>query len=136
MDDISPQPLQTVVPLDLAALIARAKNEAWTELILLGPVYDLSGDRETWPEPYRRAPRVFQATEHIGDDGARAIAGIKGLTTLDLSGNQIGADGARAILDAWSRRVETERLRRLDLRNNGDLSALLPEEVLANPLDP
>jgi Leucine-rich repeat (LRR) protein len=33
----------------------------------------------------------------IGADGARALAALTGLTSLDLSDNQIGADGARAL---------------------------------------
>jgi len=33
----------------------------------------------------------------IGDDGARALSVLTGLTTLDLGGNQIGDDGARAL---------------------------------------
>ena len=97
MADISQQPLQTVKPEDLDALIARAEEERWAELILLGPHYFLGDDRKGWPEQYRDAPRVFQATEPIGDDGARAIAGLTGLTSLDLGGNQIGDDGAGAI---------------------------------------
>ena len=73
---------------------------------------------------------------NIGDDGARAIAVLTGLHTLQIGINNIGDDGARAILDVWSKRAETEHLRLLDLRENGDLSALVPEEVLANPGDP
>ena len=37
------------------------------------------------------------AGNNIGDDGARALAGLVNLTSLDLSGNEIGDDGARAL---------------------------------------
>ena len=33
----------------------------------------------------------------VGTDGARALAGLVNLTSLDLGGNEIGADGARAL---------------------------------------
>ena len=97
MADMPLQPLQTVKPEDLGALIAQAEKERWTELILLGPSYGLGDDRERWPERYRDAPRVFQAAEPIGGDGAKAIAALAGLTSLDLRNNRIGGDGAKAI---------------------------------------
>jgi hypothetical protein len=66
----------------------------------------------------------------IGAEGAKAIAAsLRGLTSLDLRGNNIGAEGARALLDAWSER-KGGQLRELDLRENGDISGLLPNEVL------
>ena len=68
---------------------------------------------------------------NIGAEGARAIANsLTGLTSLDLSGNDIGAEGAKTLLDAWSTRSDSTRLRRLELRANGDLSSLLPKETL------
>ncbi len=72
----------------------------------------------------------------IGSDGARSLAALGNLTSLNLSYNWIGPDGARAILEAWSRRSDSVRFRRLDLRGAGDLSELLPEEVLSNYDDP
>ncbi|MDH3663303.1 MAG: leucine-rich repeat domain-containing protein, partial [Alphaproteobacteria bacterium] len=97
MADMPLQPLQKVEPEGLGALIARAEEERWTELILLGPYYSLGNDRENWPEEYHAAPLVFQATEPIGDDGAQAIAALTGLHTLNLGNNEIGVDGAQAI---------------------------------------
>ncbi len=82
MDDISLQPLQKVSLSELGALIAQAKEERWTELILLGPGYRLEGEREEWPEPCRQAPRVFQATERIGAAGAKALAKLTSLTAV------------------------------------------------------
>ena len=33
----------------------------------------------------------------IGDEGARALASLTALAWLDLTGNRVGADGARAL---------------------------------------
>jgi internalin A len=68
----------------------------------------------------------------IGDEGAKAIAqSLTSLTSLDLSNNSIGEEGAKAILDTWSKEERMGRLQILALRDNGDLSALLPKEALA-----
>jgi internalin A len=66
----------------------------------------------------------------IFDSGAAAIARLPGLTSLDLARNRIGEAGARVILDAWADPSTAGRRRHLDLRDNGDLGGLLPEEVL------
>ena len=67
----------------------------------------------------------------IDAEGAKAIAGsLTGLTSLNLGGNSIGAEGAKAILDAWSNVSKLGHLRFLDLRDNGYLGDLLPKEVL------
>ena len=72
----------------------------------------------------------------IGSDDAKSLAVLSNLSSLNLQDNEIGPDGARAILEAWSRRSDSVRFRRLDLRGAGDLSELLPEEVLSNYDDP
>ncbi|MCP5119073.1 MAG: GTP-binding protein, partial [bacterium] len=66
----------------------------------------------------------------IGHEGARALAALTALTSLNLWNNQIGAEGARALLGAWSNRPTAGNLSFLDLRQNGDLSSLLPAEAL------
>ncbi len=67
----------------------------------------------------------------IGAEGAKAIAAsLTGLTSLDLRNNNIRAEGAKMLLDAWSARPDSAQLRRLELRDNGDLSSLLPKEAL------
>lgn len=66
----------------------------------------------------------------IGYAGAEAIGTLTGLRSLDLAVNIIGADGARAILNAWADPATAGRRQLLDLRENGDLSELLPPEVL------
>jgi len=65
----------------------------------------------------------------IGDEGARALVALTNLTALDLRGNRIGAEGARALLDVLLGTAKAGGLQRLDLRDNGDLSSILPTEV-------
>ncbi len=70
----------------------------------------------------------------IGPEGAKAIAAsLPNLTTLDLSDNGIGPEGGKAILDAWSVEARVGQLQNLYLRENGDLSGLLPKEALETP---
>jgi internalin A len=66
----------------------------------------------------------------IGADGAHALASLASLSSLDLRDNQIGADGASALLDAWCDHPRSATLQRLDLRNNGDMTSMLPPELL------
>ncbi len=66
----------------------------------------------------------------IGADGARALAALTNLTSLDLYNNDIGAGGARSLMEAWVDAPTADRLKYLDLRANGDLTTLLPEEVI------
>jgi len=70
------------------------------------------------------------SSNQIGDAGARELAKLSSLTYLSVSHNQIGEAGARAILDAWSQPQHSQSRQWLDLRNNGDLSTLLPAEAL------
>jgi hypothetical protein len=65
----------------------------------------------------------------IEAEGAHALTTLTGLISLDLSGNRIGAKGARALLESW---CETSTLRILDLSGNGNMRSLLPPEVLAS----
>ena len=66
----------------------------------------------------------------IGDEGARALASLSNLTSLNLGDNGIGDEGARALLEAWVDRPAAKNLTTLSLRNNGDLSSVLPDEAL------
>ena len=43
----------------------------------------------------------------IGDEGAKSLASLQNLTSLDVQRNQIGAEGAKNILDSWSLRIVT-----------------------------
>ena len=66
----------------------------------------------------------------IGAEGARELAGLSNLTSLDVRFNSIGDEGARAILDSWITGPAGARRAILDLRNNGNLSSVLPAEAL------
>jgi hypothetical protein len=78
-----------------------------------------------------RAEHLDLSHDKIGDEGARAIAASPpGLTSLSLSGNNIGADGAKALLDVWSSERKSGQLSCLSLIDNGAIGALLPKEVL------
>ena len=173
-------------PDDLAPLIARAKDEGWTELNLsynsisddgakaiaaslknlttldlsdnsIGDdgakaiavsfknltTLDLSDNSigedgaKAIAASLKNLTSLDLSDNSIGDDGAKAIAAsLKNLTSLDLSDNSIGDDGAKAILDAAVARPQSHRFRFLWLQENGDLSALVPDEVLAHPDDP
>ena len=146
--------LKRISPAELDRVLDRARAERWPELVLLGPGVWLSDRVEEWPHSLKHARRIFHlrtfvdglasklasltgltslnlSNNSIGDEGARAIAAsLTGLTSLDLSYNNIGGEGARALLDSWSSLHSSSQLLSLNLRNNGDLGGLLPKEVL------
>ncbi len=66
----------------------------------------------------------------IGADGARSLSSLSSLTSLNLRDNGIGDEGARAVLEGWAGGPAREFKSRLDLRENGDLSSVLPAEAL------
>ena len=70
------------------------------------------------------------SSNHIGAEGARALASLSVLTSLHLNKNQFRDEGARALLEAWIDRPTAENLSYLDLRENGDLSSVMPGEAL------
>ena len=68
----------------------------------------------------------------VRDLGPRAVhRAAASPTWLSLSDNSIGIEGAAALLDALSAEQRGGPLVFLDLRENGDLSELLRNEVLA-----
>ena len=83
---------------DLDAVLDRAHTEHWDELVLLG----LHPDNwrfdyvENWPDHVKTAYPVFQLSE-IVDGLADRIRPLTNLTSLNLSFNNIGVDGAKAI---------------------------------------
>ena len=140
---------------DLDVVLERARAEKWRNLALVGPYYriapigrvrDLSsllaaGGRHfqfdnripaLW-ERLRRLPDLTSVNltgNDIGDDGAKAIAAsLTGLTSLDLRYNNIGADGAKAILGTWASAPYGSRLKILDLTDNPGLSEGFPKEL-------
>jgi Leucine Rich repeat len=50
---------------------------------------------ENWPGELKAAPRIFQLTA-LTEWLAGKLRSLQGLTTLNLSGNTIGDEGARA----------------------------------------
>ena len=99
---------------ELDAVLEQARVEGWRELAIFGPQGDKLR-RHGVPEAhtfYLREPlgtRISKLTtltglttldlsyNQIGEEGGRALATLTGLTTLDLSGNQLGDEGARAL---------------------------------------
>lgn len=104
---------------DLDAVLARAKAEGWTELALPAGKYlqrrALSLQHSGWPatrvfilnEPLRVVPEALVRLKgltalnlqgnQIGNAGAKALARLNGLTSLQLASNQIGDAGAEAL---------------------------------------
>ena len=66
---------------------------------------------------------------NIGVEGARALSTLTNLTSLNLDHNSIGDEGARALLEAWALLPDLH-VKNIRIRQNGDLSSLLPAEVL------
>jgi internalin A len=146
--------LTRISPAELDGLLAQARAERWTHLVLLGPNAWVGDDIKNWPGEWKAAPRVIRLStfveglaqklqsltsltslnlgnNSIGAEGAKAIAqSLTSLTSLNLGYNSIGDEGAKALLDAWSAEGRTGQLRHLDLHANGDLTALLPKEAL------
>jgi len=127
--------LQRISAEQLDSVLARARTERWNELVLLGPGIGLPTRVEEWPNYLKTAHRVFRLRKiveglgdkiasltnltglslpgnDIGADGAKAITKLSNLTSLNLSFNGIGDGGAKAIASLTS-------LTSLDLRNNG-----------------
>ena len=99
---------------ELDDVLAQARVEGWRELALLGPrAWAARPDRvpkaHTFRLRERLGARISRLTvltgltslglsdNQIGADGAHALVALTGLTSLDLSDNQIGDDGARAL---------------------------------------
>jgi hypothetical protein len=124
MDKIQLEPLEHVPPEALDDLLDRARNERWTELVLIGPHRYLVRNGAQRPEQYRNSPRIFRLTNSVNDLPAKLaelthlaslslefhrldpvsaqaiILSMTGLASLNLDGNRIGLEGARAIAQA------------------------------------
>ena len=91
----TPDRTRQSLPGELEKVLARARAERWTQLALLGPDAAPYADwlrGQGWP-----AERIFQLKERLGAEGARALAALTNLTSLNLGSNGIGAEGARAL---------------------------------------
>ena len=136
-------------PAELEAVLQQARDEGWSSLSLVSPeaaksvevlrelppdrlfvVRDLSEQAVLGLAELTKLSSLGLVHLRIGAEKARALASLSGLTSLNLGSNQIGDEGARALLEAWVDRPTAKNLTTLSLRENGDLSSLLPSEVL------
>ena len=134
---------------ELEQVLAQARDEGWSELALISRslagwanvLAQWSGSNAFAIDPLDTVAvtKLSSLTgltslgligHGIGAEGARALASLTSLTSLNLGTNGIGAEGARALLDAWVESPTAKRLLFLDLRENGDLSSVLPAEAL------
>ncbi|QUY40769.1 COR domain-containing protein [Acaryochloris marina] len=114
--------LQRINPDELPDLLMRLSNEHRTDLALFGPEVSLSPSMDNWPKEFQGRV-VFQLTTQLSslplellrlnrlqtltfwslslqDTDITAIAeNLQQLSSLDLSDNEVGADGARAIAE-------------------------------------
>jgi internalin A len=144
--------IPTVSPTELALLLQQARDEKWTDLVLLGPgSWSRAAFDDELPDDLhnRSASRLQQIPDdlavllrelldleslalngcRIGDAGAASLASeLKQLTNLDLSYNGIGAAGAASLAS------ELKQLTNLNLAGNsiGDAGAASIGDGLPN----
>ena len=138
-----------VAPSELDGLVKRARGESWRELVLLGPSAYVPSLIDYWPQRWKVAAHVFKLSaietglvgklqsltgltsldlsdNQIGDQGAKAIAAsLTGLTSLNLTHNRIGTSGAKAIAASLT------GLTSLSLESN-DIGPEAAESIAAN----
>src|SRR5262249_27880187 len=85
--------LKSVSLIELGRLLEQARAEHWQQITLLGPNVRLEPP-DAWP--LKAADQIFQLQATV-----KGLAGklqtLSDLTVLNLSGNYIGAEGAKAI---------------------------------------
>jgi Leucine-rich repeat (LRR) protein len=114
---------------ELDEVLEQARVEGWQELALIGPspsfrdpssrlvaarTFFLKEPLGPWVVKLTSLARLTTldlSANQIGDDGARALTNLPNLSYLYLSANQIGDDGARAL-------ANLPNLSNLHLRNN------------------
>jgi len=106
------QKLQSISPAELDGVLHQARAERWTQLVLLGPGIWLPQHEKDWPARLKAAPCVFQLTA-VAEGLAHKLDSLPGLTSLNLWGNSIGAEGAKAVA------AHLQSLASLDLAGNG-----------------
>jgi hypothetical protein len=77
-------------------LVEQARAERWEQITLLGRVVELEGSVEHWPDALRAAEQIFQFRATV-EGLAGKLRLLSGLTSVDLSGNNNGAEVAKAI---------------------------------------
>jgi len=83
--------LQRLSEADLDRLIDDLLRDGTTELILLGPEFQIPTSADEWPESLRHNP-VYQLSNTV-PGLAKRLARLTQLTSLDMRGNKIGAAG-------------------------------------------
>jgi|694.fasta_scaffold18477_2 Leucine-rich repeat (LRR) protein len=84
--------LQLLSEADLDRLIDDLLRDGTTELILLGPEFQIPTSADEWPESLRHSPVIYQLNDAV-PELARRLARLTQLTSLDLRCNKIGAAG-------------------------------------------
>ncbi|MGF1454582.1 MAG: leucine-rich repeat domain-containing protein, partial [Alphaproteobacteria bacterium] len=79
------------------ALLSQAQEQKWETLILLGPDAYIPSDPHFWPDHFKSGTPVYSIED---TDLAAVFPGVlelESLRSLDLHGNDIGEEGAKAI---------------------------------------
>ena len=84
--------LQHLSEADLDALIADLRRQGTRELVLLGPWVRMPASVDQWPRDLLDKPRIYQLKEPVKALAER-LGQLTQLTSLDLWGNKIGAEG-------------------------------------------
>ena len=88
--------LQLFSEADLDGLIAELRRQGTRELVLLGPNVGLPESVDQWPRELRDKPRIYQLLEPV-EGLTERLGSLTQLTSLNLRGNQIGAEGAASL---------------------------------------
>ena len=88
--------LQHLSEADLDALIADLRRQGTRELVLLGQWVRMPASVDQWPRDLLDKPRIYQLKEPVKALAER-LGQLTQLTSLDLWGNKIGAEGAASL---------------------------------------
>ena len=89
-------PLKTVSESEVDSLIRELHEQGVTDLVLLGPSYNIPSSPHLWPETWRTAHAVYQLNRVFPGLAAK-VATLSNLHLLDLSCNEIGDEGTESL---------------------------------------